>query len=67
MTFKRLTDVRTALQQKVPLSSFAFINTRLMLKTGISLSTIPDGRDADPGAIQTVVTTLSTMGYALHP
>lgn len=47
-------------------SQFSFLNTRIILRTGVDLSCVQTPGSSSPRA-QLVLTTLKELGYDLHP
>ena len=66
MTYAELSAITAALQQRIPdPGAFAFVNTRLVLRTGVNLNAIRPEDNGDKVRVQRVLTALRDMGFAL--
>jgi hypothetical protein len=59
----RLSHLAAKLQQSMTEANFAFVNTRVVLRTGVNLRDIrPDHHD-DPAVLERVQHVLAELGY----
>ena len=59
----RLSQLSLRLQQVVGDAHFAFINTRVVLRTGVNLRQVHPSQEDDEGLLERVKQVLREMGY----